>query len=91
MYPLRFPLSRAVGALGIPLSIKIEVGFDKEAQVFIASSPDVPGLVAEAESLDALRAEMLTLVPELLEANCGMRIARHQDVVVKEQMHLCAA
>lgn len=91
VYPLRFPLSGMVGALGLPLSIRIDVGFDKEAQVFVASSPDVPGLVAEAKTMDELRAEAFSLIPELLELNSGIRIVKGNEIRLKEELHLCPA
>jgi predicted RNase H-like HicB family nuclease len=40
-----------------------------EAGVWVATSDDVPGLVAEAESLDALSEKLKVLVPELLDVN----------------------
>lgn len=90
-YPLRFPLSGMVGALGFPLSIRIDVGFDKKAQVFVASSPDVTGLVAEAKTMDELRAEAFSLIPELLELNRGVRIVTGNEVRLKEELRLCPA
>lgn len=43
--------------------------WDTEAKVWIARSDDVPGLVAEAASLDELFRELQLLIPELLELN----------------------
>jgi predicted RNase H-like HicB family nuclease len=43
--------------------------WDSEAAVWVAESEDVPGLVTEAENLEALVAKLRTLIPELLEAN----------------------
>ncbi|MGH9784792.1 MAG: DUF1902 domain-containing protein [Terriglobia bacterium] len=43
--------------------------WDSEAGVWVAESDDVPGLVAEAESLNALREKLRVLIPELLELN----------------------
>ena len=43
--------------------------WDPEASVWVAESANVPGLVTEAESLEALIAKLRTLIPELLEAN----------------------
>ena len=42
---------------------------DDEANVWVATSDDVPGLVAEAETSEALLAKLHILIPELLEAN----------------------
>ncbi|MDE2469893.1 MAG: DUF1902 domain-containing protein [Bradyrhizobium sp.] len=68
MYPIRWPLAEAVGRLGIPLVIKIRVLFDAEANVFVGTSPDVPGLVVEADSLDDVMREARELIPCLLNA-----------------------
>lgn len=43
--------------------------WDEEAGVWVATSDDVPGLVTEAETRDALTAKLHVLIPELLEAN----------------------
>jgi hypothetical protein len=43
--------------------------WDDDAGVWVATSDDVPGLVAEAESLYALSEKLEVLVPELLDVN----------------------
>jgi hypothetical protein len=43
--------------------------WDSEAGVWIAESEDVPGLVAEADSPNALSQKLRILIPELLELN----------------------
>jgi predicted RNase H-like HicB family nuclease len=43
--------------------------WDTEAGVWVAESEDVPGLVAEADSPNALVQKLRTLIPELLELN----------------------
>jgi predicted RNase H-like HicB family nuclease len=43
--------------------------WDGEAGVWVAESGNVPGLVAEAESPNALVEKLRVLIPELLEAN----------------------
>jgi predicted RNase H-like HicB family nuclease len=47
----------------------ITAHWDSEAGVWVAESDDIPGLVAEAESLNVLRDKIRMLVPELLEVN----------------------
>jgi hypothetical protein len=47
----------------------IRAEWDDEARVWIATSEDVPGLCAEAGSVEELTAVVLELVPELLVAN----------------------
>ena len=43
--------------------------WDSEAEVWVAESEDVPGLVAEAESPNALTGKLRVLIPELLQLN----------------------
>lgn len=49
--------------------VKIQLTFDDEAAVWIAKSDDVPGLVLESGSLDALIERVKIAVPELLAMN----------------------
>lgn len=50
-----------------PFFIRAE--WDDEAQVWVASSDDVPGLATEAENLEDLIRKLKVMIPELLEAN----------------------
>lgn len=43
--------------------------WDPDAEVWVATSQDVPGLITEAETLEALEKKLRVLIPELLEAN----------------------
>lgn len=47
----------------------IKLTWDQEARVWIAESDDVPGLVLECGSFDALIERVRVTVPELLELN----------------------
>lgn len=48
---------------------EIRAQWDAEAAVWVAVSEDVPGLVAEADSPNALAQKLKILIPELLELN----------------------
>lgn len=50
-----------------PFFVRAE--WDAEAGVWVATSDDVPGLVTESTTVEALDAKLKSLVPELLEAN----------------------
>ena len=69
MYRLKWPFARFVASLGFRLSIKINVVFDEEANVYIATSHDLKGLVVEAETLDELKQEVALLIPEMISLN----------------------
>ena len=47
----------------------IRAEWDAEANVWVATSDDVPGLATEAETIEALSAKLDVMVPELLDAN----------------------
>ena len=57
-----------------PIVVRAE--WDPEAGVYAATSDDVPGLVAEAPTPDALRDKLSRLIPELLMLN---GVACHAD------------
>lgn len=47
----------------------VQAGWDSEAGVWVAESEDVPGLVAEVKSPNALAEKLRISIPELLELN----------------------
>jgi len=51
------------------ISYEIVAQWDVDAGVWVAESDDVPGLIAEAESPNALAQKLRVLIPELLELN----------------------
>jgi Domain of unknown function (DUF1902) len=48
---------------------KIKSFWDSEARVWVAESDDVPGLVTEADTIEALTAKLRAMIPELLLLN----------------------
>lgn len=53
---------------------------DAEAAVGVATSDGMPGLIAEAATIEALDAQLKSMVPELLEANGCMPADGHAAV-----------
>jgi len=51
------------------VSCKISAFWDSNAEVWTATSEDVPGLATEADTLEALTQKLRILVPELLQLN----------------------
>lgn len=51
------------------MSYRINIVWDEEAAVWIATSQDVPGLVLESGSFNTLLERVRLAVPELLELN----------------------
>ena len=50
-------------------TIRVEAIWDGEAQVWVATSDDVPGLITEADTSEQLIKKLQVLIPELLQAN----------------------
>ena len=63
--------------------VTINATWDSEAKVWVAESEDVPGLVTEAESAEALLAKLRVLIPELLELNGCLSVGQKSvDVLI---------
>lgn len=69
MYPMRFPFSGLLGNIGVPLIAIVNVTYDKEANVYIATSNDIKGLIVEASSFEELKSEVEQILPELISSN----------------------
>lgn len=50
-------------------TLHVHAEWDHEAEVWVATSEDVPGLATEAPDLEGLRKKLAVLIPELLEEN----------------------
>ena len=51
------------------MSYNVKLTWDGEASMWVATSDDVPGLVLESNSYDALIEKVKVAIPELLELN----------------------
>ncbi|MEL6353919.1 MAG: DUF1902 domain-containing protein [Cyanobacteria bacterium J06627_28] len=51
------------------INCKVDAFWDSEAQVWVATSEDVPGLATESETLETLTQKLKNMVPELLQLN----------------------
>ena len=49
--------------------IVVRAAWDSEACVWVATSDDVPGLITEAPTLEALNAKLPDMIAELIELN----------------------
>lgn len=66
-YPISYPLAWLAQALGANMVIRVNVLKDDDAGVLIAISPDVKGLVVEADTFEQLQNEVQDLLPHLLK------------------------
>jgi hypothetical protein len=48
---------------------KVQAFWDAEAQVWVAPSEDVPGLVTEASTIELLTQKLRVIIPELIVLN----------------------
>ena len=73
-------------------TFEVHAKWDNEAAVWWARSDDVPGLVAEAETVELLKEELVHLIPELLSAN-GLVIEwpAKMRLVTEDVEDLCVA
>ena len=51
------------------MDLTVRATWDAQASVWVAESDDVPGLITEADDLEALISKLRVMIPELLEAN----------------------
>ncbi|MEI6441760.1 MAG: DUF1902 domain-containing protein [Nostocales cyanobacterium ELA583] len=51
------------------ITYKVEAFWDSEAEVWVASSEDIPGLVTETSTIDILTEKLRLMIPELLVLN----------------------
>jgi len=68
-YPISYPLAGFLSILGVKLVVRIEFIHDKEANVFIATSKDIEGLVIEASNFEELQNELKEAITTLSELN----------------------
>ena len=64
------------------MEYKVNFTWDEEACVWIAQSDDIPGLVLESGSLDALMERVRYAAPELIELNKSPAINSLRKVVI---------
>jgi predicted RNase H-like HicB family nuclease len=61
--------------------------WDSEADVWVAESEDIKGLVTEAATLEQLREKLRILIPELLELNESKSSSRKISYCLKTDYH----
>ena len=65
----------------------VEARWDSEGAVWVAESEDVPGLVAEAESPNALAKKLRVLILELLQLNGALEVGGEPVEFVVRYQH----
>ena len=72
------------------MSYRVKMHWDGEADVWVATSEDVPGLVLESGSFDALLERIKYAIPELLELN-GQKHSAYTITFLAERNEQVAA
>lgn len=85
-YRYGWPFGRLARKIGIPMLIRVEVIRDEEASVYVATSPDVLGLVVEASSIEDVINEVRVLIPEFFDDDCDRGSRAITDVYYKDRI-----
>lgn len=67
MYRVGLPGWKFAAKMGVPVRLRVNITQDLEANVYVAESPDLDGLIVEAHTLDELKEETLNAAGILLE------------------------
>ncbi len=67
MYRVGFPLWKVAARMGMPVRLRVNITQDLEANVYVAESPDLDGLIVEGHTLDEVKDEALAAASVLLE------------------------
>ena len=67
--------------------ITVNAEWDPEAKVWVASSDDVPGLITEAGTVEALAEKLAIMIPELLAANGALTGSTVREVPINLIAH----
>ncbi len=71
------------------LTIFVRAQWDSEAEVWVATSDDLPGLITEAETQQALVVKLQDMIPDLLEDGGGFDgddLSEIPVVIMSEQL-----
>jgi hypothetical protein len=86
-YPIGYPFSKLVAKLGFNLIVRVDIIFDEEAKVFVATSKDVDGLVLEAENFSDLTLEVKEAITTLMTLN-KQNPVHNADLIYKNHIAL---
>jgi predicted RNase H-like HicB family nuclease len=69
----------------------VHADWDPEAGVWVATTPDIRGLVTEAETVEALRAKLPGMILDLLEETGVSDLPASIEIVARASDRLTAA
>jgi predicted RNase H-like HicB family nuclease len=71
--------------------IVVHADWDPEAAVWVATTPDLKGLVTEADSIEALRAKLPGMILDLLEEYGVTDMPASIEIIARSSDRLVAA
>ena len=77
---------RIAAKLGVPLGVNVEITHDPEANVFIATSPNLQGLVVETESFEDLLKEIQFCANDLLQDALHRQVQAYTKILVMDEV-----
>jgi hypothetical protein len=87
-YPINYPFSKLFQHLGFTLIVRIDVIFDDEAKVYVATSKDIAGLVLEAETFNDLTLEVQEAIITLAQLDKTSPTHTSADLIYKNHIVL---
>lgn len=90
-YRVGLPGWQLLARAGVAVSMRVDVIKDQEAGVFVATSPDLPGLIAEAATLEELVSDIKAGAAELLADRLHQPPAKPPVTNFRIDGGLCAA
>ncbi len=82
MYRVGLPGWTLLAKLGMTVRLRVNIRHDLEANVYVAESPDLEGLVVEAYTLDEVKQEALAAAAALLELKLHTKPAAQTDFIL---------
>lgn len=74
---------------GERMEYTVNISWDNEAGVWIATSEDIIGLIMESESYEELIEHLKVAIPELLELNHQPKMSLLKCISVRQQVYAC--
>ncbi len=83
-YRVGLPLWKVAARAGVRMAIRVEMAHDKEDNVFIARSSDLPGLFVEADTFDELLPEIQSSVDDLMNDILKSGVSARPNIHVRD-------
>lgn len=85
-YPMRYPFAKFFQHFGVTLIVRIDVIFDAEAKVYVATSKDISGLVLEAETFQSLESEVREAIINLAKFDTTIPTKTNADLIYRDHI-----